>query len=391
MSALHSPALELEFQRLNRLRFSPRLETKFAAYGLEHRQRVGRVMLIGGIVVYDAFLFADWQNVPDMIGWLTLARLGVFTPVCILILCALPRTKTIGQIDMMASATTVLAVLMPMTASVFSVSPYVLVYQFGSLLTLTFFTVVQRVQFRWAAICLVLAVAIQLVCVALRPDIDSASFLFVVNFYLAGALLLLMGCFTLERAERKAFLEAMRSEFLIEHIERTARTDLLTGLSNRHHLASIADELARNPLPCGMAALMIDIDHFKSFNDTQGHLGGDRCIRKVAEIVREALERPGLDDALVGHGFRFGGEEFLILVPGCDRARAAALGETIRRRLGAAGLPHPAMGEAARVTASIGVAVSPGPTVSLDAVIGEADAALYRAKREGRDRLCLAA
>ncbi len=91
------------------------------------------------------------------------------------------------------------------------------------------------------------------------------------------------------------------------------------------------------------------------------------------------------------HAFRFGGEEFLLLLPGRDLLEGAALGEAIRRRLRANAIAHPAMGEEAIVTVSVGVAMCRVGSFSLDALVGAADAALYQAKRGGRDRLVMAA
>ncbi|WP_343527841.1 GGDEF domain-containing protein [Sphingomonas sp.] len=367
------------------------MEAQFDSEGVEHRKRVGHISLLAGIIIFNAFLLADQKILPDVFGWLAFVRLGIFTPVCLLILWILPRTSTTLQIDTMAVAGTVLAVLLPTATMVFSQSHYVLIYQFASMITITYFTLVQRVRVRMAAIGLVIVVAVQLSCVSLRPEIDGPSFAFVVDFYLAGSALLLMGAYIQERVERQAFLEHLRSELLIEHIEWTARTDLLTGLSNRHHLAQLREQLATAPAMEPIAAMMIDIDHFKTFNDTQGHLAGDHCIQTVAKAILAALEEADPGDAARGHAFRFGGEEFLLLLIGWDNARAVELGTAVRRHLQTARIPHPATGEGACVTASIGVATCEGDRYDIDDLIGRADAALYRAKQDGRDRLRLAA
>ncbi|RIY02693.1 GGDEF domain-containing protein [Aureimonas flava] len=393
MNAPQFPAIEAEFQRINRLRFSPSIEAVFNDDGLAHRKRVGRVTLVIGILIYDAFLFADWQTLPHLVGTLALARLCVFTPLCLAIMWLLPRTTTVRQIDAMTVFGTFAAVLLPTVIMTLSPTPQVLIYQFGSMITITYFSLVQRVRFWFAAWGLTLLVVAQIWCVSLVPSIDATSFLFVINFYVAGAVLLMTGSYILERTERHGFLERLRAEYLVEHIERTARTDLLTGLSNRHHLAAVASEIARTATrgDAPIAALMIDIDHFKKLNDTQGHIAGDHCIRSVADVVRETLEGAAGDVSGRYHAFRFGGEEFLVLLPDTTLAEAAVHGDAIRRRLQAARIPHPAMGEEAVVTVSVGVAACRMADFSLDALVGAADAALYRAKRDGRDRLAMAA
>lgn len=384
-------SIDREFAKLNRLRFLPEIEARFDAEGVDHRKRVGRISLMAGIFIFNMFPFADLQIMPDIFLPLALLRLGLFTPACLAILWLLPRTSTTQQIDTCAVGGTVLGVAIPVVASLYSQSPYVLIYQFGTMITMTYFTLVQRVRFRMAVAGLAIILFIQLYCVALRTDIDAPSFDFVVNFFVGGTTLLLLGSFLQERAERKGFLERLRSDLLVEHIEWAARTDMLTGMSNRHHLAQISptfmEVAARQPV----AALMIDIDHFKLFNDTQGHLAGDHCIRTVARIILDALEASGQGGERANHAFRFGGEEFLLLLTGRDEAQATALGEAIRLRLEAARIAHPGMGTGALLTASIGIAVRRWTDVDLEALIGAADTALYQAKAGGRNRLALAA
>ncbi len=391
MSLPPTDFLEAEFARLNRLRFSASVEARFDAEVLDQRKRIGRIALVVGILIYDATIVTDWQVIPDMVGWLAFLRLGVFTAMALLILWAMPRMKAVWQIDSMMAAGGIVCVLLPATAMVFSQSEHVLVYQFGSMLTLTYFTLVNRLRFRIAAIGLAMALVVQLACVALRLEIDATDFGFVVNFFLSGAVLLLMGSFILERFERKSFLERLRGELLLEQIEKTARTDPLTGLSNRHHLVEVAEKIAaETPDEAFVAAIMIDIDHFKRLNDTQGHLAGDRCIRAVADTIHEVLDNQG-GAGLPVHAFRFGGEEFLLLLPRSDARHAATLGEAIRRSLAAKRIAHPAMGEGAIVTVSMGAAHCHAASFSLDALADAADGALYRAKQQGRNRLAIAA
>lgn len=389
MSQSPTADLAAEFERLGRLSFSAPVEARFDAEALAQRKRIGRNALIVGLLVYDAAVVMDWQVVPDIMARLAFLRLGVFTALVLLVLWLLPRTTTIWQFDSMIVSGTIVAIALPTAAMVYSRSDHVLLYQFGSMLTLTYFTLVQRVRFRFAAGGLMLAFAVQFGCLALRPEIGALEFGFVVNFYLSGAALLLTGSYILEKSERQAFLERLRSERLVEQIEETARTDPLTGLSNRHHLARVRETITAGASEECVSAVMIDVDHFKRFNDTQGHLAGDRCIRVVAQVIRTSLDNE--THALRAEAFRYGGEEFLLLLPGMNVAQAARLGEKIRRHLAAARIAHPAMGEGALVTVSIGIASCRTAEFSLDALADTADHALYRAKQEGRNRLVLAA
>lgn len=390
MTVLPAHVLESEFERLNRLAFSPAVERLFEARTHAQRVRQVRWTLLAAVILYDIFLITDLSLLRDMLPWSALSRLGVFTPIMLVLIALLPRTTRLWQVDAIVAGGTTLAVLLPSTLMVFSVSGNVLLYQFGTVLTMIYMAMVQRVQFRMAAFAIAIILAIQFTTVGLRPEIDPKIYEFVVAFYLTAAALMLMGSFMLERTERYGFLHHLRSQSLIAEIDEMARRDQLTGLYNRHHLASLQRVLVRDAGAGRVAALMIDIDHFKRFNDATGHLAGDRCIQFVGTLIRDVLadaEQEGLSGV---SAFRFGGEEFLVLLPGLDAARAAAIGERIRLRLEAAALPHPDRDGGDTVTLSIGVADGNQAGFDLDALVGAADAALYSAKKQGRNRTVIA-
>ncbi|TCT04288.1 sensor domain-containing diguanylate cyclase [Aquabacter spiritensis] len=163
-------------------------------------------------------------------------------------------------------------------------------------------------------------------------------------------------------------------------------TDGLTGLANRRRFDEVIQREWRRTGRAGasLALLMIDVDRFKSLNDRHGHSRGDEVLKALARVIDGAIRRPG------DLGARYGGEEFAVILPDTDNNAAMGIAETIRARcelLEAAGdgvkLP--------KFTVSIGVAaLRPSPAASLDAMIDAADAALYRAKAEGRSRVVLA-
>lgn len=158
-----------------------------------------------------------------------------------------------------------------------------------------------------------------------------------------------------------------------------ASTDALTGAMSRRAFRSEAERailLARSG-GHDLACLMIDLDHFKAINDGHGHSTGDQVLRACAEICRSEL---GASD-LIG---RLGGEEFAVLLPGADAARAKLIAERVRAAIAAArirGRRGPLS-----ITASLGIATLDGAASGLDALLARADAALYRAKQEGRNR-----
>jgi len=179
-------------------------------------------------------------------------------------------------------------------------------------------------------------------------------------------------------AERTAQLSAA-NELLAE----LSRTDPLTGLANRRALESRAEEEWRRATRAGtgLAVIMLDVDHFKAYNDAAGHLAGDECLRQIAEALRRHAQRPA--DLLA----RYGGEEFACLLPGLERDEACAHAQRLRATIEELALPHPSSPIGPVVTVSIGVAWDT-PAVHADwrGVLAAADAALYRAKQSGRNR-----
>jgi diguanylate cyclase (GGDEF)-like protein len=166
-----------------------------------------------------------------------------------------------------------------------------------------------------------------------------------------------------------------------------ATTDPLTGLANRRQLdATLEAEWGRcRHTGRSLAVVMVDIDHFKAFNDTAGHLAGDTCLVRVADALRTACRTP---EAVLG---RWGGEEFLVVLPGADIAAAVATAERLVQAIREARLPCGTPGSGGFVTVSAGVsAATPADDCSVHALLHLADRGLYTAKREGRDRVALA-
>lgn len=199
--------------------------------------------------------------------------------------------------------------------------------------------------------------------------------------YVAGALLVL-GASPTPATESVHQLEALVRRFApvllpalaVKSAERKAATDELTGLSNRRALKDEMDAGDR----WHSALIILDLDHFKQVNDTLGHPAGDVALKHVARILRECL-RDG-DVAA-----RVGGEEFAVWLPGTDLPLALEIAERLRALVEQQ--PFRYQGSAHALTISCGVTACPVPAVHPDNLMPTADAALYRAKREGRNRV----
>lgn len=180
-------------------------------------------------------------------------------------------------------------------------------------------------------------------------------------------------------------LLVLHRSLLLRQYEVAARTDAKTGLVNAMHWSQIArGELARAERDhTSVGVLMLDLDHFKAINDTHGHITGDAVLKAVAD----ALRKEARDYDVVG---RFGGEEFMILLPGLDPGDITAIAERFRRCISSLIVGSPDHHEPVMVTASAGAVTFPEGGGDLDELLLAADAALYRAKESGRNQTCFA-
>lgn len=182
--------------------------------------------------------------------------------------------------------------------------------------------------------------------------------------------------------QRTAELQAANRQ-----LEIASNTDGLTGLSNRHKFDQVwAQEwqrAVRQGLP--LAVIMIDVDHFKTYNDQFGHPAGDECLRRIAAVLARSVRRAGELAA------RYGGEEFVVVLPGVDENGAWQEAQRIHTEVFQLGIAHGGSSTEPVVTVSLGVASRvPQRAEGLYQLLQEADNALYQAKHNGRNRVELA-
>lgn len=192
-----------------------------------------------------------------------------------------------------------------------------------------------------------------------------------------------------EQTADKLFNEIVEKNELLrianESLARKAYEDPLTGLANRRKFDLALEASLANAGRNGDAVslLMIDVDHFKSFNDTYGHQAGDECLQVLSRVIAESVSMPA------GLVARYGGEEFVVVLPATDAAQAQVIAERIRievRLTDLRRLPN----TPAHQTVSIGLATCGiGSTTSREDMVAAADAALYEAKKQGRNRVCV--
>ena len=182
------------------------------------------------------------------------------------------------------------------------------------------------------------------------------------------------------QVRRRRYTEQLRDN--LQQSMEMAVTDPLTGLFNRRYMERHLGTLVEKSVGRGksLSVLIIDIDYFKSVNDRYGHEAGDDVLREFADRMRTCVR--GIDLAC-----RYGGEEFVVVMSETDLSVATAVAERIRRKI--AGDPFPVQrGERSiEVTISIGIAACTSPNEDATAILKRADEALYRAKRDGRNRV----
>lgn len=178
-----------------------------------------------------------------------------------------------------------------------------------------------------------------------------------------------------------------QTEMLARELYQLSTTDALTSVTNRRGFdEALESEWSRaRRLKAPISLLMVDVDFFKTFNDTLGHIAGDECLQRVASALPGYVRRAGETIA------RYGGEEFAILLPNTTSGEAIEIAENIREGIMKLDVKHPASDVADRITISIGVhSVTPGQLEDSQQLIERADQALYQAKEAGRNRVHVA-
>jgi len=365
------------------LTFEPALERRYETDTQRQRLQFLTSTGICGAVIYNLFLISDWLALQDVFAYVAVGRLLLITPMIIAILLLAQRLTSRRTLETVSATATVLSSLMPLVVMIYSDSPYRLHYQLGMLLLMVYCTMIQQLPFRFAAAAMASMLGIQLITTHVAGFMDPVTWRANAFLYGSTVVLLLMASYFLERGSRLSYLYALRGRLLEVQLTDMARTDPLTQLFNRRHQGDVMAQLwqAAGTQATRVTAILIDIDHFKLYNDSYGHLQGDNCLKQVSATIKQLSAQA---NALP---FRFGGEEMLVLWVGVDGQEAKQLGQDLCTAVADLALPHPALGAEARVTISVGIATGLAPFVTAHNLIGAADQALYAAKDAGRNCL----
>jgi diguanylate cyclase (GGDEF)-like protein len=373
-----------------RLKFAPAIEARFEAdTGAARRKHIIMATLLG-FSFYVLSLVSDQRLLPDIFLTAAILKLAVVTPFALLCLVVVARTESPRRRESMVPATCIALMIVTIYLTLSSASPLAAYSQYSAILAIIMPNLVVQGRFWYAVFGSLVVSAIYAIGIYNLPSLPFAAFLGAVVTITVIVVCTLYVNLQLERERRHAYLVALRDHIRSRHLvranqelNRISNLDAMTGLTNRRGLDSYLETVWAEAKRMGLslAVLMIDVDHFKRFNDRYGHQAGDDCLRQIGEIARRQTRR---GDELVA---RYGGEEFVMVLPGADLLDGIRVAERARRAVEALALRHEAS-PCQFVTVSVGAAAAPAAAASsAAAIIASADAALYEAKRRGRNRV----
>ncbi len=312
-----------------------------------------------------------------------LVRLGLVTPLFLAVMVVLrfnppPVLRESLQAGLIVVVTTSILWL-----TAISQSPTHIYRHVGVILVILFANVILRIRFWYATTASLASLAIYTATLIQMQELPFVARMTAIVLLANLILFTLMANHALERDTRREYLFRIQDRLRREELEKMAHRDPLTSLGNRRHLDDTLEKLwpVAQQRAESIAMLMLDIDAFKAFNDRYGHLAGDTCLQRVSAVVAAELRSP--QDIVA----RFGGEELVMVFANMDLSDGVAIAERIRRAIEAVGIPH----EASRtgvVTVSIGVTAGiPSLELAPHNFLAAADAALYAAKRNGRNQV----
>lgn len=376
-----------------RLRFADEVEARFEED--TQRQR-SRSMVMAGLIsaiIYCLFLINDHSFRPDTFATALALRVGVMLPFGMPILWWVYRGVSPAQRETLMASTVIVATVISCLILVESTVPYSYLDVFSFGLILLVGNIVYSLRFNYACVSSAICIFIILLFVLSYDPMPPEAKRLAIFTIIAQTLFTLVANYRFEQSERTSYLhvlkEKLRAGYYLkdnQELSRMSVTDPLTNLANRRQFDTVFPVRWQEATDKGLCLglMVIDIDHFKAYNDYYGHPQGDECLRQVAT----AMQANSRDADLV---VRFGGEEFVVLIANASPEAAKPAAERIRCNVEALEIPNHGVSAQSVVTVSVGVAVL-YPKVSLAPaeLLSQADEALYEAKRQGRNRVWVA-
>jgi diguanylate cyclase (GGDEF)-like protein len=393
-----------QIRRLSGLRFQwltfPReLDDRFEADTSE--RRCERLWLEGliAIVLFDLFLIADYYSAPEQFRQALGVRLLIITPLSLAVNASmLKRPRRLFRESSIAIAASLAGLTQLYLASNRSAAASAYV-QPAVLTIILFANIVMRLRFPYALATSVVMLAGDELFLQLDRMLTREEKILGIGLAIGTTMITLIANYSACREERLNYLLNLRGELLVAdlnrlnaQLRRRSESDALTGLANRHSFDAQFAELWRKAMVGGTAlsVILVDVDRFKQLNDQYGHLYGDEVLKRIGSLLQQALRAK--DD----YAARFGGEEFVILLPATNQVAAIQVAERLRKMVELAGFPaldpsQKPYDTNIKATVSCGVATAyPTTQVVPERLIEAADKALYEAKANGRNRVCCA-
>ena len=381
------------------LKFPRALEDRFLGDMLDARRRHFMISGALALVLFNGFLIVDFLMARDVFDLALRLRLLCITPMALLLIFMGTRPNwsivrwappMIYEVIIMAfglAAAGTLAFILSETRG-----QYAHFYHVGFSVVIMYGNIVTRLRFWYAVVFSAALLAMHVGGVLLVLDSFPPRLVWpIVTLVGATALFSLVANYTTERDERRRYLLTLRDRGVVRELSRTyerlqslSHVDGLTGLYNRRHFQEHLENVwGRAQYDKDVvSAMLVDIDHFKRYNDRYGHAAGDECLQRVAEAMQATLRRP--EDLIA----RYGGEEFIALMPHTDLHQAVQVAERVRQAVEDLQVRHESSNTSRVVTVSVGVACVRADFALKEAVLmSAADRALQQAKREGRNRL----
>lgn len=368
-------------REVERLRFAPEAEAEFQTYFIQRslpRARWATAIYLALVAVVTAInMQGSMAPLSEaVLQPIYLLRLGVACPALVLILAATVIPELQRHYQWVAATAVIVTGMSVMVMSGLAAAGGQPQFQMGDVLVVVYATLFLGLLFRPVMI-VAFALMVAFVGIGMSLGVSTEHLIFASSVVFATTLMSVLSALRMERLLRANFIE---NRLLNDIAER----DGLTGLYNRRMFDSLTNRLwlqaQRNQE--SLQIILVDIDHFKPYNDLYGHQAGDNCIRRVASIIARATKRP------FDFCARYGGEEFALVLYAPSGTDPTALPERIRRETMALDIPHAHAEAAEMLTISIGSATAqPDTKRSLAGLIQTADEALYRAKQLGRNRV----
>lgn len=374
-----------------KLRFEGELEKRFDQRVAPIQAKDARNNYFLAMFFCNVFAIADFRFLPDVYVTAWLLRFAVITPMFMITIWAefyASQTFRRGLATLALMLVTTAALTYPL---LISTSPDLVHYHVGVIVVVLFSNLLTDLRFALALMGSVVFMIMYMVELTVGLDLPSHV---VGNYGMVSTSIValsLVATYRRERHLRTVFLmlalldiaEQRQTEANIR-LRTLAAQDPLTGLANRRRFDEeyprLWKEAIRQSQP--LSILFIDLDRFKAYNDTYGHAKGDEVLERFAEVLRETATRRPLDLAV-----RNGGEEFLVVLPDTTLDVAVAIAQSLVDRLSGLAIPHERSSFGV-VTASVGVAGgSPKSDHSAEDFVEQADAAMYKAKENGRNRV----